>query len=977
MDNEIRHIGTKYSGRYPKGSGDDSNQRNRTFLDLVDNLKGKGLSRVEIAKGCGMNTAELKDRVSIAKMEIKKADYALASTLRSKGIGDTEIGRQMLTSTGRVWPESSIRSLLNEEHKTNNEKTDNVVNALKDAVKKHELIDVGLNSEIYLGITRTRMKTALTKLKDEGYLNREIYVDQLGTGGNKKTTIKVLSPPGDKYKEIKSLYENQANIKMVVDRHFEEDGKKSYGLEPPTTVALSRVGIRYAEQGGTAKDGVIELRRGTEDLSLGPSSYAQVRISVNGTHYLKGMAVYSDDLPKGIDILFNSNKSEAKGKFGSMKELKTVSKTDKTIDPDNPFGSQIKQANEEKIKAGGQSHYIDSKGVDRLSAINKVNEEGDWEKWSKNLSSQMLSKQLPSLAAKQLGITYAIKKEEYDDIVSLNNPAVKKRLLESFADDCDSSSVHMKAAALPRQGSHVILPIEDMKDTEIYAPNFHNGEPVVLIRYPHGGTFEIPSLIVNNNQPTAKRRMGPAKDAIGISPKVAERLSGADFDGDSVLVIPNKNGNTIQTKPALKDLKDFDPKTLYKKYPGMPLMTSHDKQMEMGKASNLITDMTIRGASPDELCRAVKHSMVVIDAEKHELDYKKSFEDNQIAALKKRYQGATNGGASTLLSRASSEADVNKRKEKSVYKTLSSNTMTPAELVKYNKGIKTLNMTPQELVDHNNGKKVYEYSGEHYFKPLTTKINGVVTKVEKKVSDMTPEELTKHNAGKKVYELSTVPTYKTIMSTKMAETQDAFTLTSGPAGTLGTPMEVVYATHANKLKALANDARKLNLVTPHIVYSNTAAKVYATEVASLNAQLKVALSNSPLERQAMLMASAILKAKKAANPDMDKETIKKIQGQELTTARNRMGAKKERVVISPKEWEAIQAGAVSDTVVNKILTNTNLDVIKQLAMPRTNNVTGLSSTKEARIRAMLKSGNNQRDIADALGVSLADVKLLM
>ena len=67
-----------------------------------------------------------------------------------------------------------------------------------------------------------------------------------------------------------------------------------------------------------------------------------------------------------------------------------------------------------------------------------------------------------------------------------------------------------------------------------------NGERVVLIRHPHGGTFEIPELTVNNKNPDARKIVGTIKsqDAIGIHHKVAEHLSGADFDGDTVLVIP-------------------------------------------------------------------------------------------------------------------------------------------------------------------------------------------------------------------------------------------------------------------------------------------------------------------------------------------------------------------------------------------------------------------------------------------------------
>lgn len=60
--------------------------------------------------------------------------------------------------------------------------------------------------------------------------------------------------------------------------------------------------------------------------------------------------------------------------------------------------------------------------------------------------------------------------------------------------------------------------------------------------------------------------------------------------------------------------------------------------------------------------------MVVIDAEKHHLDYKQSEIDNGIASLKKKYQGSYDEdgryheGAATLISRAKSETSVLKRK---------------------------------------------------------------------------------------------------------------------------------------------------------------------------------------------------------------------------------------------------------------------------------------------------------------------------
>ena len=88
----------------------------------------------------------------------------------------------------------------------------------------------------------------------------------------------------------------------------------------------------------------------------------------------------------------------------------------------------------------------------------------------------------------------------------------------------------------------------------------------------------------------------------------------------------------------------------------------HNTQNEMGKISNLITDMTLRGATEDELAAAVRHSMVVIDAEKHHLDYKQSELDNDIKTLRRTYQDGPQGGASTLISRAKSPLSVDKRR---------------------------------------------------------------------------------------------------------------------------------------------------------------------------------------------------------------------------------------------------------------------------------------------------------------------------
>ena len=864
-DEYLAHYGIlRKSGRYPWGSGETQSERNRTFLSTVDDLHSKGMSETEIARGFGITTTQLRAVKSIAKTAEKQADIGMAQRLKDKGYSNVAIGKQMGVN------ESSVRALLADGAKDKADVLETTSNMLRDQVAQKSYIDIGAGVERHLGISNDKLKIAVAKLQEDGYKVDYVKVEQLGT--RHQTTIKVLSAPGTEYKE---LYRNRDKIQQITN--FSDDGGRSYSdIKPPTPISSKRVSVRYAEQGGADADGVIYVRPGVDDISLGESRYAQVRIAVDGTHYLKGMAMYRDDLPSGVDLVFNTNKSNTGNKLDAMKEVSS--------DPENPFGAFI-----------DRQHGV----------MNIVNEEGAWEKWSKSLSSQMLSKQSPALAKSQLDMTFERKSRELDEIRSLTNPVVKKRLLDSYADDVDSAAVHLKAAALPRQGSHVILPINSMKESEVYAPNYRDGDRVVLVRYPHGGIFEIPELTVNNRHPEAKKLLGNAKDAIGIHSKVAERLSGADFDGDTVLVIPNNSGR-VKTAPALEGLKGFDPQRAYPHYDGMPRMSPKTKQVEMGKVSNLITDMTIKGASTTELAAAVRHSMVVIDAEKHNLNYKQSAIDNGISALKAKYQGGKTAGANTLISNAgiSSTIRIPDRKPRS----------------KANGG----------PIDLATGKKVFENTGETF--------------------------VDKH--GKLVT--------KTIEVTKLGNVDNAHSLSSG------TPIEKVYADHSNKLKALANTARKEAASTKPIPYSPSAKVAYAKEVKTLDANLNLALRNSPLERQAQILANAMVDQKTKANPDMEASEIKKLKAQALAQARIRTGAKKQRIEISEQEWAAIQAGAISSNKLNQILSNSDLDQVKQLATPKTKVL--MTTVKKNRAVSMLQSGYTQAEVADALGVSVTTLK---
>ncbi len=934
----LMHYGIKRrSGRYPWGSGENPYQRSGDFLSRIEELKKQNFKYTDangkvwtgdnaIAKSMGLTSTQFRTQKSLAKAERRSLEVDTAKALREKGYSLNEIADKMGYKN-----DSSVRSLLNEEAEARMREARKTADFLKEQVDKKGMIDVGVGVERELKVSQEKMKQALYILEMEGY---EVYrggVPQI-TNPGKQINRTVLAPPGTEHKEIYD-FENVHSVGNYVSH----DGGNTF--DPawvyPKSMDSKRINIRYAEEGGADKDGLVELRRGVDDISLGKSHYAQVRILVDDNKYIKGMAVYSDDMPDGVDIVFNTNKKKGTPK-GDV--LKNISK-----DPDNPFGSLIKSGivdlDDPSKREGGQSYYYDKNGKKQLSVINKRADEGDWGEWSKNLPSQFLAKQSMKLIQKQLNLASADKQAEFEEIMSLTNPTVKKTLLKSFSDDCDSAAVHLQAAALPRQKYQVIIPITSMKDNEVYAPNYKPGEKVALIRYPHGGTFEIPILTVNNKQKEAIKILGntPA-DAIGINSKVAARLSGADFDGDTVMVIPTGGKVKVTSTKALTGLEGFDPKMKYGGKKEGTFKVMKNTQTEMGKVSNLITDMTLKGATPDELAAAVRHSMVVIDAEKHKLDYKQSERDNNISFLKKKYQGTIDEdgkyrqGAATLISRAKSQQPVVKRigspKINTKYKEWYDPKKPEGSLL-YNR---VANTKDKEWYDPNKPEGSYVYR--------------------------TPETYVDKNGNVKV---------RTQRSTKMEETDDAFTLVSD----VSTPAERAYAEYANRMKSLANQARKEMVSTGKIKYSSSANKLYKKEVDSLNADLNVALKNAPRERQAQAIANAKVEAKKKDNPDMKTSEIKKISQQELTAARIQVGAERNPIPITDRKWEAIQAGAISENNLIQILNNVDKDEIRKRATPRSTNT--ISNAQINRINSMSNSGYNTYEIAKALGVSTSTV----
>lgn len=945
------------SGRYPKGSGENPHQHgNANFLERVQDLKRKGFTFTDdktgrtytgdtaIAKYFNMSRTDFQALKNRYKLEERNKKVAQAEALREEGRSLKQIADIMGFKN-----DSSVRALLNEETNRRRNAVSETIDILQSEVDKHKIVDIGVGVERELGISKERLKEAVSALKLDGYQEFTYYIPQINNKGQ-YTTRQVLCTEDIKESFLKAPA-NFDKVHLIGNDYTSHDGGETF--DPrwvyPESMDSNRLKVVYGDEGGSDKDGLIEIRRGVDDLSLGNSSYAQVRILVDGTHYIKGMAVYSDNIPDGVDVVFNTNKSSGTPVCGIDKNnsvLKTISK-----DPDNPFGSLIKDGvtdpHDPDKQKGGQSYYYDKNGDKHLSLINKRAEEGDWGDWADKLPAQFLAKQNKKLIKSQLDITYKDKLAEFEDIVQLENPTIKKALLKSFADDCDTSAVHLKAAALPRQKWQVIIPLTSIKDNEVYAPQYTDGETVALVRYPHGGTFEIPILKVNNKQPEGNKVLGKLpKDAVGINSRVATRLSGADFDGDTVMVIPCNGPDSkihITSQHPLKELEGFDPKVKYGGKPEGTFKVMRNTQNEMGRISNLITDMTLKGATEDKLARAVRHSMVVIDAEKHKLDYKQSEIDNDIAGLRREYQetvglnGKIKGGVSTLISRAKSPIQVPKRQGDPIINEDGSLSYKISDNLYYEKREKVRKKD-------SNGKYLKDQKGNYIYE---TYVDPKTGKTRYKYE----------NTGKVIM--------RTQESTRMAETDNALTLSSG------TVQENLYGNYANHMKALANQARKEMISTGNLKYNASAKAAYAHQVSSLKAKLNTAEKNAPRERQAQAVANSVMNAKRAANKDLTKAEDKKLAQQALNQARQRIGAHRTAIDISDEEWEAIQAGAVSENVLTKIIKYADMDILKEKATPR--NHKELSQAKISRIKNLANIGYTIEQIAKAVGASSSTI----
>lgn len=922
---ELSHVGTPHegstphSGRYEYGSGGNPYQHASNFKTQYARYKADGMSDNEIKKLMNLTENQFRAKKALERSYDIAYKWWETKKLKESGMSNTAIAKKLGVTEGNV------RSILKKQEATRKDSLISTCNVLKDMVEKKNIIDVSRGTEKTNGlnqISNDKLNKALEALKDEGYFVDTIDIHQV-QDYKKVTHTKVLAKPEYDYNYIR---EHSEEIQPFEDYDTIDNGDSWYAMRFPTSVNRKRIYVRYAEDGGADKDGTIELRRGVPDLDLVGKQYAQVRIAVDGNQYMKGMAYISDHIPEGYDIVYNSNKKRGSSDADVFKPFKT--NTDGTIDKDNPFGAVLH-------KEVGQRDYIDPKtGEKKLSPINIVKPEGEWTTYRKDLPSQFLSKQDVSLIKAQINLAMESRKNEYEDIKKIENPAIRQKLLEDFGDNCDKAAYELRGQALPRQSTKVILPVPSLKDNEIYAPQYKDGEEVALVRFPTSGLFEIPKLKVNNRNKEGIDVVTPSSvDAVGINPTVATQLSGADFDGDTVMVLPTK-GHKILNRDPYDELLKFDTKS-YKAVLDKDgnatcrlMLTDSARDKHMGVISNLITDMTLYGgASDDELIRATKYSMIVVDAKKHKLDYEQAKKDLRIAELHKKYQGKSNGGARTLISRAKGELHVPEFED---YK------------INPNTGERTKQYTRKTRYDKKKGKYV----------------------------DRTTE-ITKMSSVKDALDIASDKKYN----------KDTGKWEKIP-GIMPNEKEVIYASYANGLKTLGNESRKLSLVaSKEIVQNKDMAALYSKEVASIKDKLDEQATYAPRERMAQRQASYVVRAKiEDLNggdwSEVESEDLKKIKNQALAAQRARYDSKRPNLTLTDKEWEAVNKGACNKSTVQRLMRNIDPDYLREKTMPQSKDK--IPPSKISRAKNMLQRGYTLKEISEALNISMSsisDIKL--
>ena len=103
----------------------------------------------------------------------------------------------------------------------------------------------------------------------------------------------------------------------------------------------------------------------------------------------------------------------------------------------------------------------------------------------------------------------------------------------------------------------------------------------------------------------------------------------------------------------------------------------------------------------------------------------------------------------------------------------------------------------------------------------------------------------------------------------------------------------------------------------------------------------------------------------------EKKELDKYKQRQLVKARELVGAKREPINITDREWEAIQAGAITSSKLSQIANYCDSDQLKQRVLPKTTQT--LTPARENKAKAMASSGYTIAEIADSLGVSTSTI----
>jgi lambda repressor-like predicted transcriptional regulator len=310
VSRELMHYGIlRKSGRYPWGSGKDEYQRSMDFYAYVNKLKDAGFAPKEIAQAIGLaapddrgfSIADLRDTTTIAKEQVILEQTRRVAALKAKGMSPAAIAAETGLTPG------TIRNRLKNSEERNESSLRKTAEILRENVDKYDIVDIGKGVGLQMGLSPERLRAAASVLRDEGYETYTLQTRNVGT--RHMTHQQVMVKPGTGY----------GNAKRMTDRIHtmgewtEDNGLTFFGIHPPLSISSKRVGFKYKEDGGHLQDGVIYIRPDVPDISMGKNTYSQVRILVDGNKYIKGMALYSKDMPDGVDLLVHTPKSKADG----------------------------------------------------------------------------------------------------------------------------------------------------------------------------------------------------------------------------------------------------------------------------------------------------------------------------------------------------------------------------------------------------------------------------------------------------------------------------------------------------------------------------------------------------------------------------------------------------------------------------------------------------------------------------------------